>query len=264
MGGRGPESELEDLGQRTERLAATPAHETKRPASISADEGAPDRWQPAEGQWQPMAAIPEPKPRRRRGWLLWLLVLVAALLVAVNMDLSYRRQLVVRTGVVTEVVAGVLEMQNTLDGPWSAVSTGRTVPQGASLRADKEAIVQVEFFNASVMRIESAGEWEILELMGSRDRRESHIGIRQYWGKASYVSAAPAPGQSETLRIQVPFATLELMGVATIETRGDGRTRFDYLQGRGLLTTGDRTYELFPGDSALAQEGKLLSIAEGL
>lgn len=211
-------------------------------------------------QWQPIGGYVAAPPKRR--WLLWPLLTIALALLVLNVHLVYQGQLLLRTGQVTAIEHGALLLRITPSGPWSAATVGRTVAQGASLQAKEPAVATITFFDGSLMRTESAGEWEIVELRGNRSHRLSHVTVRQYWGTASYVSALPHAAYENVLQIQVPWATLELTGVATLASDGQGLTRIRLLQGHGLLTTGGYTYQVREGQAALVGEGKLLTVED--
>lgn len=245
----GDGAELDGLAAHAERLGepSNPAVNSEQSQSWAGD----SQWQAIDGYAS--------APVKRRG-LLWLLMLIALALLALNVHLAYEGQLLLRTGQVTSVERGALSLRITSTGPWSVATVGRTVPQGASLQAREPTVATIEFFDGSLMRTESAGEWEIVKLQGSRSYRTSRVTIRQYWGTASYVAAPLRAGYNNSLQIQVPRATLELTGAARLASDCQGLTKIRILQGHGLLTTGGYTYRLRAGQVAQVGEGKLLAV----
>lgn len=239
----GDDEELDGLAARAERFG--------EPSGVA---------EARNSQWQPIGGYVAAPPKRRS--LLWLLLPIAFILLALNVHLVYQGQLLLRTGQVTAIEHGTLLLRITPSGPWSEATAGRTVAQGASLQAKEPTVATITFFDGSLMRIESAGEWEIIELRGNRSHRVSRVTIRQYWGTASYVAAPLRAGYENTLQIQVPWATLELTGVATLASDGQGLTRIRLLQGHGFLATGGYTYRIREGQAALIGEGKLLTVED--
>ncbi|MBN1402063.1 MAG: hypothetical protein JXA74_14575 [Anaerolineae bacterium] len=200
---------------------------------------------PSVGQWQPLAQVGRAEKRVRK---LPALLAVAVLLLVATGFAIWQFRLLPSGGQIGAIERGTLSMRSGEGEAWAQRQQGETLEEGALLRGQPGAVVTLHFADGSLCRIESAGEWQILELRRSRNGRLSRTAIHHLDGQASYMSRAPQPAVDARLLISLPTGvSLDLIGVATVMTIPDGTARIQLLQGRGQLQAWERDLGLSPG-----------------
>ena len=211
------------------------------------------------GQWQVLANGRRARLTKFWPWLLG--TVVALILVAAALALLELR-LLTRTGVVTHIERGQLEVQDGQNSPWFSADAGRVVRPGARLRSGGDTVASIAFFDSTVMRVESRGNWQVVELRGNRNGWVSRVTIRQLEGSASFASRPPGSGYPLLLtslnhrllaqqRIEVSGAMLELVGVARIRSGDDGSTQVSIVQGDCRIVANNASVLVVAGQSAL-------------
>jgi hypothetical protein len=225
-------------------------------ASAQADSTPPDA-ETAPSRWQPLA---QKAPRRRkRRWLglviaLGLLGLVAAALAFWRLPWPMHASLLT-------VDQGRVEIRDQATAPWQLTGQGETIGRGASLRSAPDTLATITLFDRGLMRIESSGEWTINTLQRSRGGHISRILVAQHDGRASYSAAMAGEGVSAVFQLEVPGATLDIVGVAIVTTR-DNASEAQILQGRALIISPDEYAVVTSGQTALIQPSRPIAILE--
>ena len=212
---------------------------------------------PSGSQWELLRQGRAPRPRLRRALAF---VALAVALAALGAGLAYQCQLVPRTGVVARIDQGSLEARDTAHDPWVAAREGQAIREGTRLRTGAGTKAALRFFDSSVMRVESRGEWWILRLQGSRNERLSRIVVRQRQGRASFVSAPAHGGADALLRLQVPGATMDLLGTVVVTTLEGGQTEAHVSQGVCRVYSDEQPTEVAAGFTAIINPPKPLAI----
>jgi len=203
-------------------------------------------------QWAPLSQGAAPA-RHAWGWLVG--VLVVAVL-AVGLALAYAYWPVRRSGRVMEIVQGSLRVKLGQGAPWTTAREGQIIGQGARLEGSADAIAVVRFWNDSLLRIESDGEWAIRRLQGSHNRRLVRQTIYQAGGQASYASMPPTWSSPASLRIELDGVTLELVGTATVAVLADGTVEARVYQGSAQAEVGGETVTVETGQQVQVLPGQ--------
>jgi hypothetical protein len=216
---------------------------------------ATQRWQPLprEGGWRVLLA--------RQGW--WVVVALALIVVVVGMAYYFTQsQALPRTGTVTSIERGSLQLQGAERAPWVNAKEGQVVGQGSRLRSGPDTVATLVFFDHSVLRIEAAGEWAIKRVEGDRAERSTTVLVRQIEGRASLVAAPPQRGREHQLRVEVSEARVDLVGAATFATLASEVTQMTLLQGRATIFGLDEVAEARAGQVVILDPRKPLEISE--
>ena len=184
------------------------------------------------GQWQP---LDEP-PRRRRGtiWLPLALLCVVALSI-VGALLLKQFHIQASTGTIASIDRGELLLDADGTGHWVEGLVGQPLREGAVLQAMPGTNAVIEFAPGGRLRVESAGEWQILTLRASLNKRHSHTTVYQLAGAASYASRPPQPGVAALLTVRTANATIQLLGVASVVTPPEQSATVILLDGEGIV-----------------------------
>jgi hypothetical protein len=186
---------------------------------------------PPASQW-----VAVPSRRRRARWILPTIVVV---LLVVLGACAYVYRPVPRTGVVSELDPGELQVRLGQGAVWTEAREGQIVGQYARLRSAPGAAVLMHFWDGSLMRIESEGEWAIRRLSSSRQVLVTRTTISQRFGRASFASTPPGTAISNRFVVEIPNATIELAGTATITTTDTGESRIEVHQGSATVFAAD-------------------------
>lgn len=247
----------------TESIAAIDAAQVAidRVALASTEPGATDSFLPATldslvcSDWEPL-----PEPGRRvsrlliRGLIIALGGALAIVLVAAAVRVLLTTQLRKQPGTLVGVESGDLELLS-FSG-WRLGEAGDSVTEGTALRSRSGVVATVEFADQSLMRVESDGEWLILSQRSMLGGRKSRVTVRQLEGTTTFASAPLRNLTDNTFRVQVPWATFELIGVASVTTPPDDRTEVTVLQGTLRLHT--------VGEPIVIRAGQRLCLAPGI
>jgi len=200
-------------------------------------------------QWIPLPQRTVPV-RQVLGWLIAVVAVAALAVGAVGAYAYWPKQ---RTGSVVEMLQGGVRVKLGQGAPWTAARAGQLIGQGSRLEGSSSAIALVRFWDDSLLRIESDGEWAIRRLQGSRNRRTVRLTIYQAGGKASYASAPPTPDAPASVQIELDAVTLELVGTATVNVLGDGSVEARIHQGNARAQLGDQVIALAAGQALTVQ-----------
>lgn len=204
--------------------------------------------QTSASHWQPLAPLTQSKLKRVWVWALGAMVL---LLIVLSAYLLSRYRLAPCMGVVTGIERGGIGVQDDVGAPRDVAREGRLIRQGALLRSSPGTVVILYLCGETRVRIESQGEWRVEELLRSPNGRLSRITIRQKLGRTSFISPAPRRGTNAQVRIELPGARADLLGVGVFTTFDDGLTRVDVLQGECTLSARTERVVLTGGESVI-------------
>lgn len=201
---------------------------------------------PESGQWDPIS-----RPRARA--VLKVLLIVALLCLAIGgvVWIAYERQVIARMGILESLDWGALDIRDGGAGPWTVAGPGRPIREGALLRAAEGTRALIHMPDGAQVRLDSAGEWQIVLLRQSRDERSSQAVIRQTHGQVTLASIAAEPWAAHRLYLQVPGSTIEMEGIATIATSRAGATTVTVHQGLVHIHQTDQPITISPGQVAV-------------
>lgn len=201
----------------------------------------------SSGQWQ---ALPESRRRNVRRFLAQAaLTLIVLTLVALGAYAASEFELSPQPARVTAIQYRDLEIKGASEAPWLVARAGQYVTPRASMRVKDGAVAQIVFPGGATMRAEWDGEWFLPRIEASRNGRRAIVVVRQAHGRASYSSSVPRDLHWQQFQVRVPDATLELVGVATVETENDGSTLWVH-QGTCDIVTADARRTVSAGQTA--------------
>ncbi|MBC7235101.1 MAG: hypothetical protein H5T69_04615 [Chloroflexi bacterium] len=200
-------------------------------------------WQPLGQAWRPSMATIWP----------WLMVAAAGAFVVLAIYFGLQHRLFACTATVEAVEGSTLELLPDGSAAHEPLREGALLEEGVRLNAAAGTVARIRFCTGGMLRIESAGQWFLREMVRSRNGRLSRVVIEQIQGQASIVSPPLRHGQQARTVIRLPHGQVELMGVATLATSAEGRTRLWLLQGRALVLEGSKRRELAVGEEVVLE-----------
>ncbi|HHX66292.1 MAG TPA: hypothetical protein GX702_15555 [Chloroflexi bacterium] len=243
--------QIATIPARPRMMFASAAGVQAEPDASEADPSSPP------GRWQPLSSRP-PRTQRRYRWLIRAMALLLSLLA---LALAFWRIPWSTHGSLVDVQHGEVEVRLDSSGSWKPLAQGDTIRQGTTLRAAPDTLATLALFDRGLMRIESGGEWTVNTLQRSRDGHISRIHLYQHHGQASYSAAMAGDGVRAVCQIDVPGATLDLVGVAIVTT-SEEHTRMQVLQGRALITSPDEYIVATTGQTTLIRPAGPITILE--
>jgi hypothetical protein len=200
---------------------------------------------PSNGGWQAL--------RRRRPRLpqigAWLIVALAIVVLGVSASVLLRHRLFACSATVEQIERPGLKVE--VDGltTYQPVAEGYMLYEGSVLVAEPGTVAHISLCDESLLRIESAGRWRLIELRRSRNGQLSRVVLEQIVGQASVVSSPAHRGRRAQTIVHLPEGRVELRGVATLRTTDSGETEVEVLQGRCVVLNGAKRRELVAGEA---------------
>jgi len=199
-----------------------------------------------------LTALPELK-RRREAAFRGILGALATLVCLLGLLAVYSYWPARQIGRLEQLENGELSVKLGPGAPWLGGQPGQPLAEGAGLESTTPVSALVRFWDGSLLRIESPGTWTVERLRGSRNNRWVRISIRQHSGTASYASTPPRDLSSLQLRIELPAASLDLNGTATVRIPDDGGLYLHVHQGCARLKWGAASIDVVVGQELLVQ-----------
>ncbi|NLG26327.1 MAG: hypothetical protein GX557_00320 [Chloroflexi bacterium] len=217
-------------------------------AEVEALPGQPEPAWP--GRWTPLAPDGT-RAQRLRARLASVLVPLALVALAAAAYLYWPQR---RSARITELSPGSVTVRLGSGAPWIEAQPGQTLTQGARLQGSETGHAVVDFWDDSLLRVESSASVELARMHASANRRVVRITVCQTAGSASYASPPPISGASSRLRVELPGATVDLEGTATLSVLTDGSLFLHVHQGSARVKLPEAQIDLAAGQELVVQE----------
>jgi ferric-dicitrate binding protein FerR (iron transport regulator) len=138
--------------------------------------------------------------------------------------------------------------------PWIEARLSQALTPGARLQSAETGYALISLWDDGLLRVESSASVELARMHASANRRVVRIAVHQTAGSASYASPPPINGASRRLRVELPGATVDLEGTATISVLTDGSLHLHVHQGAAHVKLPEALVELAAGQELVVQE----------
>ena len=200
---------------------------------------------PTEG-WQALGR------QRRPRWSqigAWLVVAIAVAVLGFSASAALRNRLFDCSATIEQIERPGLKVDIGNSTTYQPAMEGQLLHEGSTLVAEPGAVAHIDLCGDSLLRIESAGSWRLVELRRSRNGQLSRVVIEQIEGQASVVSPPAQVGRRAQTIVLLPEGQVEVRGVVILHTTANGETEVNVLQGRCVALHGATRRELVAGEA---------------